>query len=407
MDIESKKIKSPYSPSEDYFVDLAKRIQQRVGIEVLDVVNREKEVPFNEKQKPLQLTVEFGYPLKAEKQPKVYESPLEIVQDEISEPIVAKNLEETIAIETAPIEHLEQEVLQEVPELNETTFIPQEEEKKEELLPVEAEIVEVDVTEVESVENPAEIVMETEDLKIEIAPIHMEMELVHYNEAELDALHEVLSAELNGTGATMNTVPTFTPKVEETVNEVQQNFEHVEMAVEPNFTDAELDALHEKHEKEINAQRLAQEQILNATKLEGQTQHVELNKTGIWQMIPWSTVFGMVASLMAVASAWLIWNSIQKPLPIDEYIDKTMVTKASPSAVPAITENNSQGVDISTLSISDQVVYSDVVEEELPQPKNYDFKKLSEQSKISSVELERVGLTVLDLEDELFDDIEI
>jgi hypothetical protein len=32
---------------------------------------------------------------------------------------------------------------------------------------------------------------------------------------------------------------------------------------------------------------------------------------------------------------------------------------------------------------------------------------MSEQSKISSVELERVGLTVLDLEDELFDDIEI
>ena len=124
-------------------------------------------------------------------------------------------------------------------------------------------------------------------------------------------------------------------------------------------------------------------------------------------MIPWSSVFGMVASLMAVASAWLIWNSIQKPLPIDEYIDRTMVTKASPSSVPAFVENNGQGIDISTLSVSDRVVYSDVVEEDIPQVKKFDFKKLSEQSKISSVELERVGLTVLDLEDELFDDIEI
>jgi len=124
-------------------------------------------------------------------------------------------------------------------------------------------------------------------------------------------------------------------------------------------------------------------------------------------MIPWSSVFGMVASLMAVASAWLIWNSIQKPLPIDEYIDRTMVTKADPSAVPAIIEDGNQGIDISTLSVSDRVVYSDVVEEEIPQVKNFDFKKMSEQSKISSVELERVGLTVLDLEDELFDDIDI
>jgi hypothetical protein len=410
MDIESKKIKSPFSPSEDYFVDLANRIQQRVGIEVLDVVNREKEINFNEKQKPLQLTVEFGYPLKAQKQPKKYESPLEVVNDNVSEQIAPMQVEMLSELPNNQIITQNQESTIEVPNIEETSYIPQEEENtllqelaNNELLGIEAaKIQEVLVS------DPTEVVLETEDLKIEIAPIHMELEPVYYNEAELDALHEVLSSELNGTGATLELNKTVTAETESPAFNIEQNnVVNSEMLEEPSFSDAELDALHEQHEQQINSQRLAQEQIIYQTRLDGESQQDKLNKAGIWQMIPWSSVFGMVASLMAVASAWLIWNSIQKPLPIDEYIDRTMVTKADPSAVPAIIEDGNQGIDLSTLSVSDRVVYSDVVEEEIPQVKNFDFKKMSEQSKISSVELERVGLTVLDLEDELFDDIEI
>lgn len=410
MDIESKKIKSPFSPSEDYFVDLAKRIQQRVGIEVLDVVNREKEINFNDKQKPLQLTVEFGYPLKAQKQPKTYESPLEVVNDAVSEQIAPLLVELLSELPDNQIVTHNQESTMEVPNLEEASNIPQEEENTQlqEHSNVQPNLEETTIIQEVLVSDPSEVVLETEDLKIEIAPIHMELEPVYYNEAELDALHEVLSSELNGTGATLELNRTTTTEIEYSALEVEHNnVVHSEMLEEPSFSDAELDALHEQHEQQINAQRLAQEQTIHQTRLDGESQQDKLNKAGIWQMIPWSSVFGMVASLMAVASAWLIWNSIQKPLPIDEYIDRTMVTKAGPSAVPAIVEDGNQGIDISTLSVSDRVVYNDVVEEEIPQVKNFDFKKLSEQSKISSVELERVGLTVLDLEDELFDDIDI
>lgn len=408
MDIESKKIKSPFSPSEDYFVDLAKRIQQRVGIEVLDVVNREKEINFNDKQKPLQLTVEFGYPLKAQKQPKTYESPLEVVNDAVSEQMSPMNVEMLSELPDNQIVTHNQESTIEVPNIEEPSNIPQEEEKNtqlQELVNVEPSLEEATIIQEVLVSDPSEVVLETEDLKIEIAPIHMELEPVYYNEAELDALHEVLSSELNGTGAILELNTTTTAEIDYSALEVEhENVVHSEMLEEPSFSDAELDALHEQDEQQINSQRLAQEQTIHQTRLDVESQQ---EKSGIWQMIPWSSVFGMVASLMAVASAWLIWNSIQKPLPIDEYIDRTMVTKAGPSAVPAIVEDGIQGIDISTLSVSDRVVYNDVVEEEIPQVKNFDFKKLSEQSKISSVELERVGLTVLDLEDELFDDIDI
>ena len=410
MDIESKKIKSPYSPSEGYFVDLANRIQQRVGIEVLDVVNREKEINFNQKQKPLQLTVEFGYPLKAQKQVNKYESPLEVVNDTASEQIDPMHVEMLSELPDNQIITRNQVSTIEVSNVEEDSNIPQEEEntKLQEIANDELLVVEAAKIHEVLVSDPSEVVLETEDLKIEIAPIHMELEPVYYNEAELDALHEVLSSELNGTGATLELNKTITAEAENHPLKIEHNnVVHSEMLEEPSFSDAELDALNEQHEQQINSQRLAQEQIIYQTRLDGESQQDNLNKAGIWQMIPWSSVFGMVASLMAVASAWLIWNSIQKPLPIDEYIDRTMVTKASPSSVPAFVENNGQGIDISTLSVSDRVVYSDVVEEDIPQVKKFDFKKLSEQSKISSVELERVGLTVLDLEDELFDDIEI
>jgi hypothetical protein len=298
----------------------------------------------------------------------------------------------------------------EVSNVEEASNIPQEEEntKLQEIANDELLVVEAAKIHEVLVSDPTEVVLETADLKIEIAPIHMELEPVYYNEAELDALYEVLSSELHGTGATLELKNTTTAEIENAVLEVEHNnILQSEMLEEPSFSDAELDALHEQHEQQINAQRLAPEQTIHQIRLDGESQQDKLGKAGIWQMIPWSSVFGMVASLMAVASAWLIWNSIQKPLPIDEYIDRTMVTKADPSAVPAFVENNGQGIDISTLSVSDRVVYSDVVEEEIPQVKNFDFKKMSEQSKISSVELERVGLTVLDLEDELFDDIDI
>ena len=261
MDIESKKIKSPYSPSEGYFVDLANRIQQRVGIEVLDVVNREKEINFNKKQKPLQLTVEFGYPLKAQKQPKKYESPLEVVNDTVSEQIAPLQVEILSELPDNEILTLNQDSTIEVPILGEVTNIPQKEEttQVQELANVEPNLEETAIIQEVLVSDPSEVVLETEDLKIEIAPIHMELEPVYYNEAELDALHEVLSSELNGTGATLELNRTITAEAENPPLKIEHNnVVHSEMLEEPSFSDAELDALHEQHEQQINSQRLAQ-----------------------------------------------------------------------------------------------------------------------------------------------------
>ena len=68
MDFKSNKINQPFNPNSNYFQGLSNNIQSRVGIEVKNVVETKAPIiEFNKKQKPIQLTVEFGFPLTAEK----------------------------------------------------------------------------------------------------------------------------------------------------------------------------------------------------------------------------------------------------------------------------------------------------------------------------------------------------
>jgi hypothetical protein len=123
-------------------------------------------------------------------------------------------------------------------------------------------------------------------------------------------------------------------------------------------------------------------------------------------MIPWSSVFGIVASLMAVASAWFIWNSIQKPIAIDEFIDSKIAPIVSQVNTPSAVES----ID-NTLSLAPADFIANEIMTEAENPataeNNFNFVNLPEQSKISAVVLESNGLTTLELEDGFFEDLGI
>jgi hypothetical protein len=192
-----------------------------------------------------------------------------------------------------------------------------------------------------------------------------------------------------------------------------------EIAIEPEreYTDAELDLLHDQLSIKIEASkpRVAEPvvNIKNSSETKVNEESVTSNfetiieaKTPIMEMIPWSSVFGIVASLMAVASAWFIWNSIQKPIAIDEFID----SKIAPMVSHVNTPVSAAPLD-KTLSLAPADFIANEILEEVENPtiteNNFKFVNLSDQSKISAVVLESNGLTTLELEDGFFEDLGI
>ena len=181
---------------------------------------------------------------------------------------------------------------------------------------------------------------------------------------------------------------------------------------EREYTDAELDLLHEQLSKEIEASKPRVSEpvaIAKNVKVEAATSNYEPvieAKASIMEMIPWSSVFGIVASLMAVASAWFIWNSIQKPIAIDEFIDSKITPMVSQVKAPVSVDN----VD-KTLSLAPADFIANEILAEVENPSavenNFNFVNLTEQSKISAVVLENNGLTTLELEDGFFEDLGI
>jgi hypothetical protein len=185
--------------------------------------------------------------------------------------------------------------------------------------------------------------------------------------------------------------------------------------VELEFSDADLDLLHESMSNE-----LPKTETVSATKSiqkESSKQHkvyAEANsnsrieeetvayKPTIFDMIPWSSVFGVVASLMAIASAWFIWNSIQKPIAIDEFIDKTI----APTVQTVAPVSNETVANESNLSPSEYIATSILEDVNSPESaeNTFRFSELSERSKVSAVELEKLGLTTLNLEDGFFEE---
>lgn len=480
MDIELKKIKTPFSPNEQYFVDLATRIQKRVGIEVEEIRQESPKLELNKKKKPLQLTVEFGYPLTAEKnttevsdlntiyaEPSIQSSAINLETTDSVLPTTETDLRtsepalqtpdsvpqtaETIVQTPEPIIEVIQEV--EFPSAIEELEIIQ----ATELNSSEEELEILQSSELTSSEEELEIMQSSEltsaieDLeRVESMEISEMVVSPYFSDADLDRLHEQMHQENQQTKSSnpvsngennvhITEIETITSAaklgVDPIENEVQASSPTGDF--ENAFTDAELDLLHDMHsqENERNSQ-MAEQKSTKSVILDQQDTVISANaspektektikipsdsrvidrenqaakvKPSLLEMIPWSTVFGMVASLMAVASAWFIWNSIQKPVAIDAMIDQAVVT--TPVAVDnsVNSEVTEEGIQIDELTPSQQVTYELIGnsdESNVLKTEKFDFKKMSEKSKVSSVELEKNGLTVLELEDPIFDEV--
>ncbi len=223
-----------------------------------------------------------------------------------------------------------------------------------------------------------------------------------FSDADLDSLHEQLSSQLE---------PMKTNTIEVPVAEVKNSISEVELE----FSDAELDLLHESMSNElpktetVSATKSIQKEFSKQHKVYAEAnsnsrieEETVVYKPSIFDMIPWSSVFGVVASLMAIASAWFIWNSIQKPIAIDEFIDKTIaptVQVATPvSGETVAIESNLSPSEYIATSILEDINSTESTEN------TFRFSELSERSKVSAVELEKLGLTTLNLEDGFFEE---
>ena len=289
-----------------------------------------------------------------------------------------------------------------------------------EAIAVEPIINEVEAIAVEPIVNEVEaiavepIVNEVEAIAVE--PIVAEIEF-SFSDADLDNLHDQMSQQIES-------VKTENP-VSEKKNHTEVpaitfvDFSTNEIAIDPEreYTDAELDMLHEQLSKEIEASKPRVSEPASVAKAKVQSQpKVEVNKTvsepvlevkpSIMEMIPWSSVFGIVASLMAVASAWFIWNSIQKPIAIDEFIDSKIAPMVSQVNTPSAVESIDNTLSLAPADFIANEILS-AVENPSTQENNFNFVNLSEQSKISAVVLESNGLTTLELEDGFFEDLGI
>lgn len=290
MDIEAKKIKSPYKPSSDYFSDLAMKIQQKAGIEPIDLGLKQENAPFKPVVKePIQLTVEFGFPLTTQRS---------------SEPDISMPEAPLPAITNLP-----------------TELAPAQEPKTKDQGPT---------TELE------------------------------FSDEDLDRLH----AEMTG-----------------------ESFVPVQVPVE-------------RESAPVNREQP------KVGKVEKSTSVISEENVPLWAMIPWSSLLGVVASLFAVAAAWFVWNQIQKPLTVEQRVARAV--QSTPVAAAAVkTSPEKKELNIEALPASHQVIY-DMIQEGTSADKHVmNFNQMPEQSRISSVELERNGLTVLDLEDQIFDEIEL
>jgi len=528
MDIELKKIKTPFSPNEQYFVDLASRIQKRVGIEVEEIRQESPKLELNKKKKPLQLTVEFGYPLTAEKNTPevsdvntayaepistgpsiqtselnlqttdsvlptdetvlqtpesllqtpepvlqtpepvlqtpesllqtpepVLQSPEPVLQTpeptlQTPQPIIEVIQEVDLASSIEEVELIQNDVL--ASSIEEVELIQNDvlASSIEEVELIQNNVLASSIEEVELIQNDvlASSVEDTE--KVEFMEISETVVSPYFSDADLDRLHEQMHLE-NAQSQTHDQEITgetqlHTTQVESNISEEKIGVDTIENEVLPTsptgdfenaFTDAELDLLHDLHSKEnernshTTEQKTAKVEVVEihnsldsaipspektekTIKIPSDSRVIDREnqaakvKPSFMEMIPWSTVFGMVASLMAVASAWFIWNSIQKPVAIDALIDQAVVT--TPVEVDNSTNSEvvEEGIQIDELTPSQQVTYEligNTDESNVLKTEKFDFKKMSEKSKVSSVELEKNGLTVLELEDPIFDEV--
>ena len=310
----------------------------------------------------------------------------DVVSIDINDEVVSTNevIDFSMSLSNEEIKGVDESLMSdEVPTFS-FSFVPEivSESINEAAMPVETVAIE-NIT--GTVANEVQFVSEPQNEKIEVA---VETEL-SFSSADLDAIHEEFEAKQSS------------PKNEKPVEKVSTIETKTEIELE--FSDADLDMLHNEMAKEsvVSYEKSSAGKTVHIPVFEDETgENAEVRKATIWDMIPWSSVFGVVASLMAIASAWFIWNSIQKPMAIDEFIDKAIVvTPVSQNVAPAVnsTEENLSPSDYIATNILEQA-------ENTENEETFRFSDLSERSKVSAVELEKLGLTSLNLEDNFFEE---
>jgi copper chaperone CopZ len=225
-------------------------------------------------------------------------------------------------------------------------------------------------------------------------------------ETPVEKVEVIESKSIDPVPGTLDQVPGTLDPVPGTLDPVPE--------LELEFSDEDLDKLHAEmtgesfvpaqvaFEKDSNPVKT---QKTPAVKVEKSTAEISDERIPLWAMIPWSSLLGVVASLFAVAAAWFIWNQIQKPLTVEQRVARAV--QSAPAAADVSASPEKKELDIEALPASHQVIY-DMIQEVTSTNKNeMNFNQMPEQSRISSVELERNGLTVLDLEDQIFDEIEL
>lgn len=231
----------------------------------------------------------------------------------------------------------------------------------------------------------------------ETAPIEMS-----FSDADLDAIHEEFSAkEMSLNISKSNKTAAEIKEVETVVFERTQELGEA-VAAELEFSDADLDMLHNQmaNESTVAYVKSSAGSTVNIPVFEDATEETANPKLTWMDLIPWSSVFGVVASLMAIAAAWFIWNSIQKPMAIDEFIDKAVVTAP---ITPVVAENSTVVENLSPEEYIATAIIEDVTAGNTEET-TFNFSELSERSRVSAVELEKLGLTSLNLEDPFFEE---
>lgn len=530
MNFDQNKFGNPFNAGNQYFSQLSSRIQQRVGIEVQKIGNeQEKKIDFSKKTKPVpvQLTVEFGFPLTAEKiereEPKptidatsfdedtlqisskelpvndigeIHIEPLNILpnatpywhefnaDDELEGLILDSEGQEMsdITIAGEGTFDLDQQIFHEINQ-NERNESPLSNELHNDIdsLYKSDESIQASLSQQDSSligdETTSNIISNDssdENLQIQRLEIEAQFSLSENDEKIEDivsfdiandvseTLNEVINLSTESdemisrntssliedgsdfsqvTDNQTDEVPSFSfsfiPELNEAVEEgspvelefssadldaIHEKMSAQEMSpkkmnldevttpistkteVELEFSDADLDMLHSQMANEPVAvfEQSATGKTINIPVFEDMTgDDAEKVTPTILDMIPWSSIFGVVASLMAIASAWFIWNSIQKPIAIDEFIDKAVVTN------PKTTANAPVSVEQETYLNPAEYIATGILDELTNESANdemtFKFSELSERSKVSAVELEKLGLTSLDLEDNFFE----
>ncbi len=336
MNLETKKIKSPFKPDAKYLSELASRVQSKVGIDNKEIFKQDKSVKIPSKRKEsLQLTVEFGFPLKSEKNQKYDRS------------------------EISTEEHIEV-VIEDITPVGDICVVQAEVEKKPQ--------------------------------------IHSDFPFMGISLRRVDLPNKHLIIESKGIDEVIESSQLRTNQEEVSIEEIE-------------YDSNELDLLHEQMEKSLlrvaQTREVQNEEVLTDIKSSSIT---EDNSEGPSWSIPWASIFGIAASIVAVAAAWFVWNIIKKPMAIDDWADQNVVktNKVQINVVPAANSTDKETVEefeAPSLDTDLGLVYDLVVEEDIPLHRNINFQELSEQGKVSSVELEKEGLLVLELEDDIFDEV--